>query len=113
MLAHDKLTRQGGCTRTTSLPRVPRIARTPRYSIAKAAQDSKNGVSDSELKKKADDLSERILSGEFTDSGSTKEKLTRPVRKLLAQDPVGLGEQDFDRSAGSLSSVSRLDTPQQ
>jgi hypothetical protein len=51
-----------------------------------------NGPVDNEDRKKADDLSERILSGEFTDSGSTKEKLTRPVRKLLAQDPVGVGE---------------------
>ena len=37
------------------------------------------------------DLDARISSGEFTDSGSTKEKLTRPVRKVLAQDPVGIG----------------------
>eukprot|EP00775_Hariotina_reticulata_P013601 gene13601-13726_t len=37
------------------------------------------------------ELNDRILSGEFTDSGSTKEKLTRPVRKILAQDPVGIG----------------------
>jgi hypothetical protein len=39
-----------------------------------------------------ENLDQRILSGEFTDAGSTKEKLTRPVRKLLAQDPVGAGE---------------------
>jgi hypothetical protein len=39
-----------------------------------------------------DELGNRILSGEFTDSGSTKEKLTRPVRKFLAQDPTGIGE---------------------
>ena len=37
------------------------------------------------------DLDDRIASGEFTDAGSTKEKLTRPIRKLLAQDPVGPG----------------------
>ncbi len=40
----------------------------------------------------ATDLESRIASGEFTDSGSTKEKLTRPLRKALAQDPTGLGE---------------------
>ena len=28
---------------------------------------------------------------QFTDQGSTKERLTRPVRKLLAKDPVGPG----------------------
>lgn len=39
----------------------------------------------------AEDINSRILSGEFTDSGSTKEKLTRPIRKALAQDPVGIG----------------------
>lgn len=39
-----------------------------------------------------EDINKRILSGEFTDSGSTKEKLTRPIRKALAQDPVGIGE---------------------
>eukprot|EP00879_Flechtneria_rotunda_P004614 GHRR01004870.1.p1 GENE.GHRR01004870.1~~GHRR01004870.1.p1 ORF type:complete len:511 (+),score=151.20 GHRR01004870.1:254-1786(+) len=40
---------------------------------------------------KAGSLDERILSGEFTDSGSTKERLTRPIRKFLAKDPVGVG----------------------
>eukprot|EP00877_Chromochloris_zofingiensis_P008598 jgi/Chrzof1/3992/Cz13g16110.t1_CYP97A1[v5.2] len=40
---------------------------------------------------KSTNLDERIFSGEFTDSGSTKERLTRPVRKLLAQDPTGIG----------------------
>ena len=34
----------------------------------------------------------RISSGEFTDSGSTKERASRPVRKFLAQDPFGPGE---------------------
>ena len=37
------------------------------------------------------DLGDRILSGEFTDEGSTKERLSRPVRKLLAKDPIGPG----------------------
>jgi len=37
------------------------------------------------------DLDDRIMSGEFTDSGSTKEKLTRPIRKMLAKDPLGPG----------------------
>ncbi|KIY93092.1 hypothetical protein MNEG_14870 [Monoraphidium neglectum] len=36
-------------------------------------------------------LDDRIASGEFSDVGSTKERITRPVRKLLAQDPVGIG----------------------
>jgi hypothetical protein len=38
-----------------------------------------------------ENLEERIASGEFDDSGSTKEKITRPVRKLLAKDPLGPG----------------------
>jgi len=36
-------------------------------------------------------LDERISSGEFTDKGSTKERLTRPFRQLLARDPIGPG----------------------
>lgn len=36
-------------------------------------------------------LDERIASGEFTDAGSTKERLTRPIRRALAKDPVGPG----------------------
>jgi hypothetical protein len=38
------------------------------------------------------DLGQRILSGEFTEEGSTKERLSRPVRKLLAKDPIGPGD---------------------
>jgi hypothetical protein len=38
-------------------------------------------------------LDDRISSGEFTDAGSTKERASRPVRKFLAKDPVGPGEQ--------------------
>ena len=37
------------------------------------------------------DLGERILSGEFTDAGSTREKLTRPVRRLFAKNKRGPG----------------------
>lgn len=37
------------------------------------------------------DLGDRILSGEFTDAGSTREKWSRPVRKFLAKDPIGPG----------------------
>ncbi|PSC75082.1 cytochrome P450 superfamily [Micractinium conductrix] len=42
-------------------------------------------------KPKKDSLEDRIASGEFTDSGSTKERLTRPLRRVLAKDPVGPG----------------------
>lgn len=38
------------------------------------------------------DLDSRIASGEFSDTGSTKERLTRPLRKALAKDPIGPGE---------------------
>ena len=37
-------------------------------------------------------LDDRIASGEFSDVGSTKEQMTRPLRRLLARDPVGIGE---------------------
>jgi hypothetical protein len=35
---------------------------------------------------------QRIASGEFTDAGSTKERLTRPLRNMLAKDRIGPGE---------------------
>nr|AGN27239.1 CYP97A1 [Parachlorella kessleri] len=41
--------------------------------------------------KLGENLDDRIMSGEFSDVGSTKERLTRPLRKLLAQDPIGPG----------------------
>ena len=43
-------------------------------------------------KKYGENLDDRIASGEFDDSGSTKEKMTRPLRKMLAKDPLGPGE---------------------
>ena len=45
----------------------------------------------SEVGNKNSSLDDRIMSGEFDDSGSTKEQLTRPLRKLLAKDQFGLG----------------------
>lgn len=78
-------------TRTRSIALAPCSARQLSIPRKQFIASVGNGSVDNEDQKKADDLSERILSGEFTDSGSTKEKLTRPVRKLLAQDPVGIG----------------------
>jgi hypothetical protein len=43
------------------------------------------------VKEDKDDLAERILSGQYGDVGSTKEKMTRPMRKALAQAPAGAG----------------------
>lgn len=43
-------------------------------------------------KKYGENLEARIASGEFDDSGSTKEKLSRPLRKFLAQDAFGPGK---------------------
>jgi len=37
------------------------------------------------------DLDARIQSGEFSDKGSTKERLLRPMRRVLAKDPIGPG----------------------
>lgn len=42
-------------------------------------------------RKLGQDLDDRIASGEFSDVGSTKERLTRPLRKALAADPIGPG----------------------
>lgn len=43
-------------------------------------------------------LEARIMSGEFTDAGSTKEKMTRPLRKALADEPTGVGENQISVS---------------
>ena len=43
------------------------------------------------LLRRAGSLEERIAAGEFTDAGSTKERLTRPLRRILAKDPIGPG----------------------
>eukprot|EP00892_Ulva_mutabilis_P007898 jgi/Ulvmu1/5480/UM023_0016.1 len=40
---------------------------------------------------KMDGLAERIASGQYSQSGSKKERLTRPARKLLSKDRVGPG----------------------
>ena len=40
-------------------------------------------------------LDARILAGEFGDDGSTKERLSRPLRKLLARDRIGIGAPAF------------------
>lgn len=40
---------------------------------------------------KGGSLEDRILSGEFSNQGSTKEKVLRPVRQALAKDPLGPG----------------------
>ena len=50
---------------------------------------SNNGVV---LDRKGGSLEDRILSGEFSRKrGSFKEKVSRPVRQALAQDPLGPG----------------------
>lgn len=55
------------------------------------AQASNGSSPKSSSPETGDALGDRILSGEFTDEGSTKERLTRPVRKFLAKDPIGPG----------------------
>ena len=64
-------------------------------------QASQNGASPSgpssddsafEVKDKSGgSLDVRIMRGEFTDDGSTKERITRPIRKVLAKDRAGPG----------------------
>lgn len=58
--------------------------RRPRCVVACAAgdKDSKDAM---------DSLAERIASGQYSQSGSKKEKLTRPARKLLSKDRIGPG----------------------
>jgi hypothetical protein len=63
-------------------PARPCPRQAPRHQVRRVAVQAES---------KGDSLEDRIASGEFGDSGSTKEKLTRPVRKALAQDPTGIG----------------------
>lgn len=57
-----------------------------RYGVSRAVDCGAFGK-----KKNEGSLDDRIASGEFDDSGSTKEKITRPLRKALAKDPLGVG----------------------
>ena len=75
--------------------RVPahRVCVVPRATQQAAPETGLLSKLFSKKKKMGENLEDRIASGEFTDTGSTKERLTRPVRKVLAQDPSGFGEQ--------------------
>lgn len=68
------------------------LARRPRFLVLAAqrppSDDRGRGFGG---RKYGENLEERIASGEFDDSSSTKEKLTRPLRKLLAKDVFGPG----------------------
>ena len=57
-------------------------------SNGKTLVSSNNGVV---LDRKGGSLEDRILSGEFSNQGSTKEKVLRPIRQALAKDPLGPG----------------------
>jgi hypothetical protein len=74
------------CTHPAPCPRAsaPVAARRPAVAPVRAADDKPSSLAS---------LEDRIQSGEFTDTGSTKEKMTRPLRKALAQDPTGFGAQ--------------------
>jgi hypothetical protein len=56
-----------------------------------AANDGSDGSGQQRKKASGGSLDDRIASGEFTDAGSTKERMTRPLRKALASDPTGFG----------------------
>ena len=57
--------------------------------INKGLISSNNGVV---LDRKGGSLEDRISSGEFSrNQGSFKEKASRPVRQMLAKDPLGPG----------------------
>ena len=93
------------------LPALPRSTRCGKRRSAQTAaarsngippgQASQNGASISgrssndsafeAMDKNGGSLDTRIMSGEFTDDGSTKERLTRPIRKVLAKDRGGPG----------------------
>jgi len=79
-----------------ALTRPSRIAREPCVAPRATSPSDDNGdniqpANRSIPNNSQSDLDDRIMSGEFTDSGSTKEKITRPIRKMLAKDPLGPG----------------------
>jgi beta-ring hydroxylase len=67
------------------------LARKPRSLVLAAHQPNDDKSRGFGGRKYGENLEERIASGEFDDSSSTKEKLTRPLRKLLAKDVFGPG----------------------
>ena len=77
-------------TATPKFAPIQRQHASRRHIVAAAAPE--NDSTKSQEEPSEEDINQRILSGEFTDAGSTKEKLTRPIRKALAQDPIGIGE---------------------
>ena len=72
-------------TSESSAPQVPSNG----VSNGSSVISSNNGVV---LDRKGGSLEDRILSGEFSNQGSTKEKVLRPVRQALAKDPLGPGK---------------------
>jgi hypothetical protein len=78
---HDKAGDAGAdAGHTVAAAAAAAASASPRAALA--------GASDPEA---ASALDDRISSGEFTDAGSTKERISRPVRKFLALDPLGPG----------------------
>ncbi len=98
MLREHSMRMHGSRTARLAQAPLPSVRPHRRCMVLRAVADSSNpngGVkpaAPSMGQAKSEDLDERIMSGEFTDQGSTKEKLTRPIRKALAKDPVGIGE---------------------
>lgn len=82
--------------RAAVLTATPKFAPIQRQQVCRrhiiAAAVPEDDSTKAEEQASEEDINQRILSGEFTDAGSTKEKLTRPIRKALAQDPVGIGK---------------------
>lgn len=50
-----------------------------------------SATEDQDSKASMDALDQRIASGQYSQSGSKKEKLTRPARKWLSKDRIGPG----------------------
>ena len=63
----------------SALPTRARIYRRRTAVIVRSSEDENSG------------LENRISSGNYSVKGSFREKLTRPVRKTLANDPIGPG----------------------
>lgn len=78
--------------------RLQAPSRRSTVTVRADANGNGNGKPEKSTQDAISSLDARIQSGEFTE-GSTKEQLTRPIRKFLAQDPLGVGASPAEKTA--------------
>lgn len=89
-------TQSSGANGAFSLDSIPAGLNGSNGSEAVSRPPRLVGTYDSDGEDEPDALGARILGGEYTDAGSTKAKLTEPVRRVLSK---GLGPGELQRGA--------------